>query len=642
MNLPQLLTDFHFIRPFGLLLLPLGLAILWLMSRLTLRQSAWSRVIPDHLLHHLQKRDSVRAAPRQLRWLILFWVLASTALSGPSWQKLPSPVYKNDAPLVIVLDLSWSMYATDLSPDRLTRARRKVHDIINSRVDGTTALVAYAGDAYRVAPLTDDRETITNLLSVLEPALMPLAGSQTSQGIRMAVDLLGETPSKNARILLLTDEISAEENSRLQELFANHAVPVSIIGVGTPQGAPIRMKDGGFLRDTQGAIVIPRLDKSGLESIARNLGGRYATIRVDQGDWNRIQPALETGPATGTELENQRFDQWSDQGYWLVLPLLILVLVSFRKGWLLTIALPLLILPSEPSYALDWQSLWQTPDQQGNSLLKKQEAEKAAETFTNQDWKGYAYFEAGEYESAAKAFGAGTSLESQYNRGNAEALSGNLEQALELYDQVLKQQPEHKAALKNRDIIRQLLEQAQQEQNSSGQGENDKDKDKANKDENRNQEQGSNGSPENQQGEQSEQTSDSGQEESDQDQSQNKNSSSAAQPDNESTAEQQQESTGKQDTDADTKNERQPDEENANITEQSQKNNALSTEDESASDAANATAETMDQADISAEDQQAMEGWLRRIEDDPSGLLRRKFEIQHRQRGPQQAGEKAW
>ncbi|WP_426417439.1 vWA domain-containing protein [Aestuariirhabdus sp. LZHN29] len=633
MNLFQWMADFHLLRPYGLLLLPFGGALLWLLSRSKRTQSAWSQVIPANLLRHLQTDNPSDRRTTLTGWLVLGWVIASLALSGPSWQRLPSVVYKNQAPLVIVLDLSWSMYASDLSPDRLTRAQRKIRDIMDIRIDGTTGLVAYAGDGYRVAPLTDDRATITNLLSVLEPSLMPLAGSRASRGIRMALELLGSNPGDGAQILLLTDEVSPEESDLIRQQLKGTGVMISIIGVGTPEGAPISVEGGGYLKDTNGAIVIPRLDAGALKGLARSLGGRYATISFNPSDWKQVQ----AGPSLGDSArqQEQTFDQWSDQGYWLLLPLLGLLLASFRRGWLLTLLLlPIVLMPSEPSYALDWQSLWKTPDQQGKVLLEEKRPQDAATKFDNPAWQGYSHFEAGNYEAASDAFKNSAGIDSLYNRANAEAMAGNLPQALTLYDEVIEQNPNYESALKNRSIVEKLMKQ-QQENTKNSDSPQQTPKESQEESEKGSQEHSSDpsgsdsGSDQNPQNQPFPNTSEGAKGAENTDQQQSKDRAADAGQEQASLPE----ANNNESTDS---LERPESDQQHSKPEQpaTSPGNANNTEEQKAQS-------SVDDLPLS-EDRQAMEGWLRRIPDDPSGLLRRKFEMQHRQRDPLQAGEQIW
>ena len=180
------LADFHFIRPFWLLaLLPtLGLWI-WLRRR-KLSQGVWHTVCDAELLPYLLQDSHAKQSQGRLALGACLTFLAIVALAGPTWQRIPMPVFRNASAWVIVLDLSASMDAEDIKPNRLTLARYKIADILKQRKDGQTALIVYAGDAFTVTPLTDDTETIANQLSALNTDIMPEAGSNSAQALAKA------------------------------------------------------------------------------------------------------------------------------------------------------------------------------------------------------------------------------------------------------------------------------------------------------------------------------------------------------------------------------------------------------------------------------------------------------------------------
>src|SRR5690606_11113883 len=122
--------------------------------------------------------------------LLGLWAVAITALAGPVWQKIPQPVERNTDALVICWDLSPSMLAEDVKPSRLVRSRLKLIDLLKTRRDGQVALIAYSGEAYTVTPLTDDRQTLINLLPALSPTTLPTVGSNPEMALNMAVQLL--------------------------------------------------------------------------------------------------------------------------------------------------------------------------------------------------------------------------------------------------------------------------------------------------------------------------------------------------------------------------------------------------------------------------------------------------------------------
>jgi Ca-activated chloride channel family protein len=456
-------TDFHFLRPLWFLaLVPAGLLALALW-RARLSGSGWERAVNPALLPHLLAYPG-GARQRWPLWLLLAgWLVAVVSLAGPVWQQLPQAVRHKEDGLVIIQDLSLSFYAQDLSPDRVTRARHKLLDILNSRKEGLTALVVYAGDAHVVCPLTEDTATIAAMVPDLEPGIMPSYGSNLPAAVALALRLFRDSSLSRGRLLLLTDEVEPGAATAVGKLLRGQDITLSVLGVGTAAGGPIPKGSSGFLQDERGNIVIPRLDSGALAKLAADNGGRYSEIRIDDDDFTYL---LGGGPLLPREEEYRqvarRFDQWREEGYWLLWLILPLGLLAFRRGWLLTAVLLAILLPARPSPALEWRDLWLRPDQQGSRALAAGDPARAAGLFHDPAWKGAAQYRAGNYGGAVESFAQGNSGEQAYNRGNALARLGKLEEALHAYDQALKADPNLDDSRVNRQLVEKLLRQQQQ------------------------------------------------------------------------------------------------------------------------------------------------------------------------------------
>ena len=580
------MSTFHFLRPWWLLaLIPLALLIYYWIRR-TREHSAWSAAISLPLLEVLLDNKSVATAGRLRTALWLGALLATIGLAGPAWEKLPQPVeQKNDA-LVIVLDLSLSMFARDVSPSRLDKARQKIVDALRLRQEGSTGLVAYAGDGHAVVPITDDRHTIENLLSALSPAMMPVLGSRPATGLELAQELFRNAGLVEGRILVLTDGI--KNVSEISD-FRNAAFPISIIGIGTENGGAIPINRPNeaprFLTDEMGGRVIARLNESLLIQAAQQSYGRYSLLTIGDADLRTtLGTSLPTEDAT-IEVERE-FDIWADMGFWLCLPLALLMLASFHRG--LFAALLLTVMAPETSWAQAdainrsanqvaeapaqvgnpltrlWQSLWLRPDQQAYRALQGGDPETAARLFENSQWRGSARYRSGDFGGAVNDFTKDTSQAGTYNQGNALARLGRYPEAIERYQQVLNENPEQQDAAFNKALLERLLEQQDQ------------------------QEQAEQEQQEQQQQQQSEQSQ-----------------SSDSDPQQEQGEEEQEQQQSEQQPE---ESERQSDEENAQETE--------AEEDTAERD----------------EKEEALEQWLRRVPDDPGGLLRRKFQHETKQR----------
>jgi len=273
---------FHFMRPYWLLaLLPLFI-ILWILIHRHLSSGNWAKVCDPELLPHILITQEKKRQKWPFYLLAIAGLLAILALAGPTWERLPQPAFRDTSALVILLDLSHSMDATDIKPSRLVRARFKVADILKQRHEGQTALVVYAGDAFTVTPLTDDTETIASQLSVLKTSLMPSQGSRADIALEKAVALLQQAGQKNGNILLITDGLNETRYKKAIQKMKHYQI--SILGIGTPEGAPIPLGNGGFLKDAQGAIVIPKLEQNSLHKLAQLGGGIYQAIKNDDSD----------------------------------------------------------------------------------------------------------------------------------------------------------------------------------------------------------------------------------------------------------------------------------------------------------------------------------------------------------------------
>jgi Ca-activated chloride channel family protein len=594
--------SFHLLRPEWLwALLPAAIlaAALW---RVRNRSGSWSSVIAPELLPYLIDEGRQQVQRNLVPALLLAWALAAIAAAGPSFKKIPQPVHQKQDALILVLDLSRSMTAGDLSPSRIDRARQKLLDLLERRKEGQTGLIAYAGDAHIVTPLTDDTPTIANLLPALHPDIMPVPGSQPAAAMEQALGLLHSAGIRQGRILLVTDGVSASDSRGVTDVLQGTGMALSVMGIGTATGAPLPLPRGGFLKDSQGAIVMPALEEGDLRALAAASGGRYMRMQIDDSDLDYLLAETALDLPGQTLALDRSADTWEDQGYLLILLLLPVALALFRRGWVVCL-LPLLALPlPQPAQAGLWEDLWLTRDQQGQRALQQEDSEAAAQLFEDSDWAGTAAYRAGDYEQAAQRFADGDSADAWYNRGNALARSGQLEEAIAAYKESLQRAPERSDAQENLALL-EALQQQQEQQQQQGEGEQNQDQQDQGQQDQSQQDQQTGGNqesppPDNEQGEPAppEQQSRPGED---------------ASQDNKPEPAQEPEEAEKQDNDAQQASpEAQPGEEQA-----------------APEQALNAQSQQAD-----AEKDQAMEQWLRRVPDDPAGLLRQKFRYQSQQR----------
>ena len=449
----------HWFRPEWLLVLPLLGWLLWKRWHREKRAGRWQMILP--VAFHRVLLSGGNGRNSKLPWIALGlgWLLAVLALLGPSWQRVEQPTQKPADPLVVMLELTPEMLATDSSPNRLEQARRKLYDLLQNRSDAQTAVIVYAGSAHTLVPLSDDLATSRNLLEALKPSIMPQPGHRADLAITKALALLDQGALGQGRLLLITSSLSEQERNGIRQALNGHTPQLLILGIGSREGAPVVDESGQFLKDDQGAILLPRLDSPSLRSFALDVDGRYRQARLDDNDLRGL--GLLDGPQhLRDDGQTLHLDTWADQGYWLLLPLLLLVACAGRRGWLFCLPL-LLILAPQPGYAMSFTDLWLRPDQQGMRLLQQKQPLQAIEHFSDPLWQGLALYQAGDYAGAALRFAEVNNASAHYNRGNALAMNGELAAAIDAYEQALELQPELQAAAQNKALVEQLLEQQQ-------------------------------------------------------------------------------------------------------------------------------------------------------------------------------------
>jgi len=659
-ELPIILNSLHFIRAdWFYAFIPL-LLFLILSFKTTQDEKNWQSIIDPQLMPFVLSKNSGKKRRRYP--LFLSFIAASlciTALAGPVYKKLPQPVYREQSSLVVLLDLSQSMNATDIKPARLSRAKLELLDLLKTRKTGQTALIVYAADAFVVTPLTDDNATIANLVPSLETGMMPSQGSNLSNALVKTLSLFTQAGIINGDILVITDGINQRDEDAIRKI-ASQGHQLSIFGIGTPAGSPIPLIDseqGGFLLDRNGAIVIPKLDLSSLQQYALKGGGLYTSLQANDDDVNKLARLFEShnldnsqdnGQKENAADSNINADLWQEEGHWLLLPLLFFAALWARRGWIavvtffiLGIAQPL----SQPLYAaaIDTDHLWSSPDQKAMKAFNAGDNKKAAENFTRPEWKASALYRDGDYQAAAGALNETNSSDGFYNKGNALAKQGKLEEAIEAYDKALELNADNTDATYNREQVKQAQKKQEQDQNQDGENQDNQGQDKQEDAEQSDSDDKEQQDPQ-QSGEQGEQKSDSEQQPTDNEQSQSDEEKSAEEDDlKQRDAEEEAKQQAQEQKDYE-QNKKQQDSENQKKDKQEQ--NEQNAEDNSIenteSEEKPAEIEINPVEASITEEQKATEQWLKRIPDDPGGLLRRKFLYQYKQIPNQNDDNEPW
>lgn len=596
----MMIENFHFLRPEWLAAIIPAAVIFYLCWHRQLHGSSWHKIIDASLLRHLLHGEQTQRERWPLYALALTMLISILALAGPAWKKLPQPVAQTQDALLIVLDLSLSMRANDVTPSRIARAHLKLRDVLAAREEGLTALIVFAGDAHTVAPFTDDAKTIENMLPALQPEIMPKLGSRPDYALELGKQLMKDANLNQARVLLLADDIKDKQLGAMKDALGDQ-LELSIMSVGTAEGGPIPLPQGGFLKDSFEEIVVAQMSPNAFRSAATELGARYQNMQNDNSD---IAYLLPSGiAALGDLKESEReFDVWQDEGSLLLLLLLPLALLAFRRGLIVPMVMVVLLPQTADAFepAELWDNLWQTKDQQASKALERGDAEKASELFEQPDWKASAAYKAGNYQAASELFGDNA----HYNRGNALAKSGKLDEAIEAYENALETNPEDADAQFNKELVEKLKQEQEQQQQNQQQ----KDQEQNNQDQN-NQDQQQNESQQNDQQSDSEQQS----QQNDSGQSDNENS------------EQNQENSEQ------TQNSEQQNPEENNAAENEHSKQEQQSEQEQQNEQQEQQTASAQQGELDPEKQQELEQWLRKVPDDPGGLLRNKFRYQYEQ-----------
>jgi Ca-activated chloride channel family protein len=584
MSLPLALS-LHWLRPqwlWALLALPL-LALAWQRARR--QQSAWREWVDAHLLPHLLDTH-VGTHARSALWLgLLGYALAVLALAGPSWRQAAQPLWQTRAPLVIALDLSSASLASDLPPSRLAQARAKIRRLLQERAGGQVALIAYAQDAYTVAPLTDDAANAMLLLDALSPDVMPEDGSDAARAITWSVRLLKGAGFAQGDVLLLTDHVDTAARRAAGDA-ARDGFRVSALGLGTA--------DGAAYRDAQGAIGHARLDADSLRALASAGDGRFAPLSADDRDIEALG-VLDPRRSGGVAAQSAKAQLWEDQGYWLLLPVLALAAFAFRRGGILAALLVGLALPWTPAHAADgW---WRRPDQQAHARL-----DQGAQAYRHGDFQG-----------AARLWREVPGADAAYDLGNALAKTGEYEGAVAAYDRALHLKPGMQDAIANRAaVLKAMQRKPQQGSGNHGQSQSGQRQSRSQSQQERQQtadaqQSSAQGHPQDQDARQR------GQQQSQQQQSQQQQAGQPAgtpQPQRPADAQAQQ---------------------RADAAQRARMQQALARTKRALTGKPVIRRETPAQR----EQRLANEAWLRRIPDDPGALLRARFQLEHERRQQQ-------
>lgn len=485
----------HFLRPLWLIGFIPAMWLVWKLWQMTGKKGAWNSIIaPPFRSILLGKKSDESFFPWAALGLAILWSITIIALAGPTWQKVELPAEKNRQGSVILLDLSLSMLSDDLKPNRLSRVRYKILDLLKAHPEINMGMVAYAGTAHTIAPISEDNQTLKALTPTLTPLIMPSFGADALAGFKKANDLIQGAKVQKGHILWITDDIEKSEMSTIEQFVKQHALSLSIMVVGTKDGGPIKVPDYGLIKQDDGRIVMAKVPFKDFYTLSQHTQANISLLNMQKTDMSDLLPSTLMQAANTAKKETspeKMLSSWLDSGVYLLFIILPLAALSFRRGWafswvgigLTTLLLPALMLNPSTSFASETKSdnpfsitfldVFKSPDQQGYEKWQKQDYQTAADRFEDPLWKGASLYRQGKYKEAAKQFSLDKSAQGRYNQGNALAKKGDFEAAREQYQQALKQAPTMLDAKKNLHLMDQILA-SQKKSSSSSEGKDNK------------------------------------------------------------------------------------------------------------------------------------------------------------------------
>ncbi|ALM51702.1 VWA domain-containing protein [Halomonas huangheensis] len=458
------LSALHLLRPWWCLLLPVVALLWWWWRRRTSSEANHPRHIAPHLDQALRVGGQTHRRFTPIDTLALLLVCLVLGAAGPTWSRIPNPLVAQTAPLVVVLKVTDDMMAQDVPPSRLERARHKIEDLLDTRSGAATALIAYAGSAHQVVPLTDDPGLIQPYLEGLTPDIMPKAGDAAADALTMAEGLLADSSVPGA-ILFVTDSISSANRNAFSS------------------------REGGstlvMLKMAPANQATPVIDASGAEQV---------DVSADDSDIQHLERLLAA--AYQRALIGDDRLAWKDRGSLMAVPAMLLALLWFRRGW--SVGMPMLmllislvgtttappIMAQEPTVTRRAQvqdagnsalqslaNAFLTPDQQGRWLMRQRDFDRAALHFREPTWQAYAMYRDGQYAEAAELLGHLDTADAAFTQGLALIKSRQYRPAVDAFQTVLERDPDYPEGERNLALARQILDYVEETREQSDTGE---------------------------------------------------------------------------------------------------------------------------------------------------------------------------
>lgn len=478
-----------------LLLLLWGLPLLLIGVWLALRGRKRALKALGTLVDGLSSRGAATLHAWRLALMLLALTLGVVALAGPRWGFRWEDLEREGLSLVVVLDVSSSMDATDVSPSRMERARRKVMDLADMLEGDRVGLVIFAAGAYPRMPLTLDYDALQQMARESDSSTLKAQGSDLGAAIDTAAALLGHGDSAADKAILIVsdgeDQIGDAEEAAKRA--ADAGVHIYALGVGSDQGAPIPLAEGGFKKDRDGTLVLTKLHEDTLKAVAQAGAGAYVRASAGAGDLRQLYEDEIRGKLQSAEQGARREKIWDERYQWpLGLGFLLAVAAAMlrpgplrlRGGGVAALLLCVLALPARAADApKPATSTAGAPANPEVDNLTKAHVEHPDDMGVAERLGG-ALFKAGDYTRAEDVLTGvaehskdpDQAARARYNAGLAAYKNGRLTEALDDWKQVLGDHPDHEASKQNAEAVQKeiaaRLQQQQQKQQQQQGGQN--------------------------------------------------------------------------------------------------------------------------------------------------------------------------
>ena len=240
------------------------------------------------------------------------------AMAEPKWGYHFEDVVRKGVDIFLLVDLSNSMLAEDIKPNRLERAKRKIYDLLKISQGDRMGLIIFAGRAVVLCPLTLDYQAIHQFLETLSPDLIPVQGTDLSGAILLALKSFKDPKTQKALLVFTDGEDHNPDLPKTISTLKEQKIPLYILGFGTPEGAPIPLPkgEGGFKRDDAGNLVISKLAEKNLMQLASETGGEYVRSVTSDEDLNELYAKGLKGAMSGSEIKASKKRVYESRFQW--------------------------------------------------------------------------------------------------------------------------------------------------------------------------------------------------------------------------------------------------------------------------------------------------------------------------------------